>query len=257
MIKSFVAAMLLLWMPQTTVAPKTTIAPNTTLAAKAASGNTWTYKNLFYYDNTGAGTGGSTCTTGTSACTVTVSGIAVNDSLIACIIADNYGSTSGLSISSINGETWTNCTNCTAWIASAGSVACQYVLRVVTGSETSFTATLSGNTVSINAFFVVDASWSGPTVALDTSNSITSSSCSTACLGPALTLSGTADFGVAEATANSSIVSVNSPWSTLLKIYDANGMAPVINMATWTTPSWSQGSTAGSFASASLMLKGS
>jgi hypothetical protein len=176
---------------------------------------TWTFKQAKC-------TGSSTtegCTTGTT-CTISgLTAITAGSTLVGVSLDDN-----GLQgISSINGETWTHCTNCLKNNAGLLEVDASYVLSAV-GGETSFIFTMSGTIAGMNV--CIYEAKSSLTAAFDTANNSLISSAAPTTV--ALTLTGSNDFLVAGICWTGSVTGVNSPYANMIES-NGNGSASNIN----------------------------
>lgn len=212
--------------------------------------NTWTYKGMCYFNSASTSLGinctggGSSCAVNTANCTITTTGtggasiIDKGDTIICDINGNNYSGASGVTISSITGgETWVHPSGYANWIANAGSSDVNYALSAV-GGETSLTVTNSGNSAGDQSFSCIFAHWGGTGgVTLDgTPATVVTSACTTTCTGPTLTLSGTHDFVFALFAPQNNATSVNAPYSVLAQFPFGDGIAPAVNVASWTTP---------------------
>lgn len=211
--------------------------------------SSFTLVQLKYRDSLGGGTGGGTCSTSGTTCSVTVSSVGAGHSLIAFSM---YGHTGQVTLSSVNGETWTSCPTCAGGQSGNGFTDAKYVLSA-TGGETSFTCTADITPTGYNSCGIVELSWSGSSVTYADSNKASDTSC-TSCAGIALTVSGTNAIFQMGIPAQS-LTAISSPYSTNAQFYSGSGEAVSLNTSSGTAPTWT-GSPSGTVSVAAIALKG-
>lgn len=195
----------------------------------------WTFIQSKYFDSRGSGSGGSSCANTGATCTVTVSSVTAGHILIA------YGQNDAASsnaLSSVSGETWTDCSACQS-LSTGIQIDVQYVLSA-TGGETSFTCNFNSAPISYESCAVIELAHSG-TVSFDTGGTTNSASCPTPCTGVGLTLAGTSEAVIQLAipyTVN--ITSVSSPYTAMCINNGCGGpsSAYLLNTSSGTAPSW-------------------
>src|SRR6185312_10382273 len=214
-----------------------------------AAGGTWTLVQKKFFSTLGSGTGGSACAgSPTVVCTVNVSSVGAGHALIAYSIQGEVAN-----ISSITGETWTHCSNCTP--ASGPSTDADYVLSA-TGGETSFTFTMSVTTSSYLGVGVNEYAWTGSSVSFDKSGNTPVASC-TSCTGQTLAITGTSDaiFQIAVSSTSGVASAATAPYATNFTAFDGIGASTAVNLASGTGPTWTV-SPADTMAMMALALSG-
>jgi hypothetical protein len=179
---------------------------------------TWTFKQAKC-------TGNSTTDACTSGTTCTISGltaITAGSTLVGISLHDTNPS---VGISSINGETWTHCTNCRLdFGGNPGQVDGSYVLSA-TGGETSFIFTMNGTIGGLNV--CIYEAKSSLTPAFDAANHASISGAAPTTVN--LAISGTNDFLVAALNWSGSLTGVSAPYANMI---DSNGNGTASNINT-------------------------
>lgn len=214
-------------------------------------GGTWTIVQFKYRDSLGGGTGGGTCATGGTTCAVTVASITATNQLVAFA---NAGNGFSVTLSSVNGETWSNCpTSCATGDSGAGWVDGKYVLSA-TGGETSFTCTFSSAPGAYVGCGIIEYHYTGASASIDVTGSADRTTC-TSCAGVTLPLTGSNDAILQWALPAQTLSAVTSPYSTNAHFYSGSGEAVSLGTASGTAPTWTQSPT-GTVAVAAIALKG-
>ena len=208
----------------------------------SGGGNTWTLVQTKFWDSGSVGTGGGTCSSTATTCNVTVASVGAGH-LLLCV--GMYSNSSQLNLSAGCGtETWSHCAgaNGCSFFDGANAVKigldASYVLSA-TGSETSFTCTLSAVAGGFNACAVLEYSWSGATKTFDTSNGGISSNC-TSCSGQALTIGGSKDAIVQVGLPLQNLTSIAGGAGYSGSFFDGVGFGSAVNTTTGTAPTWTQ-----------------
>lgn len=213
--------------------------PGPGMSHSAGGTPTWSLVQAKWYDSTGSGTGGSSCSAGTSSCTVTVSSTGAGHLLVA-ITAFSDASTRSLSSVS-GGETWTHCagTNGCNFGTSPLWTDASYVLSAA-GGATALTCNLSSAASDYIACIVLEYAWSGSTITFDTSNGGSDNYC-TSCAGQALTIGGSKDVIIQVGVPLNSLTAITGSYTTP-GLFHGAAVAGMINTNDGTAPTWTQDS---------------
>jgi hypothetical protein len=193
--------------------------------------NTFTLVQHKNFDSLGGGTGGSSTAT-TVAVTTSATG---SGNLLAVVGWRDDNSTITSPSASTSQGTWTHCTNCATFEAGAGVIDIWYVLTSTSGATTVTCNFAAGS--SFRGCEVIEYSYTPGPISLDTSNSSVSASC-TACVAPALTISGTKDVFIGSLVPAASCSSISGAFTNPADFVSGTGYAGAINQATYTAPTW-------------------
>lgn len=193
----------------------------------------WTFKQSVYFDSRGSGSGSNCSNTGAT-CTVNVTSIGSGHILI---VYGQNDAGSPNALSSVSGETWTDCTACQS-LSTSIQIDVQYVLSA-TGGETSFTCNFNSAPLSYESCAVIELAHSG-TVSFDTGGT-TNSNCASPCSGVGLTLAGTSEAVIQLAIPNTTLISsVSSPYTSMCLNNSCGGpsSAYLLNTSSGSAPTW-------------------